>query len=340
MTKCSGRNRFDERPEMMGTGKILVIKLGALGDFVQALGPCKAIRDHHKGAHITLMTGEALRDFAAMSGYFDDIWTGCRPAMLDIGGWLGLRRRLRGGDFERVYDLQTSSRSCRYFRLFRPGPWPEWSGIARGCSHPHANPDRDSMHTVERQAEQLKTAGIDCVPRVDLSWVPAAADKFNIGGDYALLVPGGAAHRQTKRWPAAHYADIGRRLADRGILPVLLGTGNEMPLQSDIRARCPDARTLAGQTGLADIVRLARDALLAVGNDSGPMHLIAAVGCRSYVLYSAASDPALCAPAGPDVTIVRRRKLSELSVEEMAETIFAGRLLDSLPKRSRFPSPP
>ncbi len=339
MTKCSKRNRFDERPGLMGTGKILVIKLGALGDFVQALGPCKAIRDHHKGAHITLMTGGALRDFAAMSGYFDDIWTGCRPAMLDIGGWLRLRRRLRGGNFERVYDLQTSSRSCRYFRLFRPGPWPQWSGIAKGCSHPHANPDRDSMHTIERQAEQLKMAGIGNVPPADLSWVPAAADKFNIGGDYALLVPGGAPHRQAKRWPAACYAGIGRRLAEQGILPVILGTGNEMPLQSKIRARCPNARTLAGQTDLAGIVRLARGARLAVGNDTGPMHLIAAAGCRSYILYSAASDPALCAQAGPDVTIVRRRKLSDLSLEEIAETIFAGRLLDSLPKHSRFPSP-
>ncbi len=311
----------------MGSGKILVIKLGALGDFVQALGPFKAVRDHHKDARITLMTGRAFRDLAAASGYFDDIWTGCRPAMLNISGWLGLRRRLRGGDFDRVYDLQTSSRSCRYYRLFRPGPWPEWSGIAPGCSHPHDNPDRDFMHTIERQAEQLKMAGIDGVPRADLSWVPASPaspDKFNIGGDYALLVPGGAAHRPAKRWPAAYYAGIGRWLTGQGILPVLIGAGDEMPLQSKIRAQCPDARALAGQTDLAGIVRLARSARLAVGNDTGPMHLIAAAGGRSYVLYSAASDPALCAQRGPDVTIVQRQELAGLSVEEMTRIIIGG----------------
>ena len=55
----------------------------------------------------------------------------------------------------------------------------------------------------------------------------------------------------------------------------------------------------------------------AVGNDTGPMHLIATAGCPSVVLYSLASDPALCAQQGPDVTILRRDTLDELSVDEV-----------------------
>tara|TARA_Y100000766_G_scaffold254988_1_gene240765 strand:+ start:50 stop:274 length:225 start_codon:yes stop_codon:yes gene_type:complete len=66
-----------------------------------------------------------------------------------------------------------------------------------------------------------------------------------------------------------------------------------------------------------EIAGLARRAAGAVGNDTGPMHLIAATGCPSMVLYSHASDPALCAQRGPDVRIIRKPSLGELSTEEV-----------------------
>ena len=180
--------------------RVLVVKLGALGDFVQALGPFAAIRRHHAGARITLLTTRPYAELAEASGSFDEVWIDRRsrlPTRL-----LALRRRLREAGFQRVYDLQTSDRTAFYFRLFWPGPYPEWSGIARGCSHPHANPGRDAMHTLDRQAEQLRMAGIEDVPPPDLSWAMPDVARFNLSGRYALLAAGGAAHRPGKRWPA------------------------------------------------------------------------------------------------------------------------------------------
>ena len=55
----------------------------------------------------------------------------------------------------------------------------------------------------------------------------------------------------------------------------------------------------------------------AVGNDNGPMHLIAAAGCPSLVLYSYESNPALCAQRGPDVEILRRENLDTLATDEV-----------------------
>ncbi len=303
---------------------ILVIKLGALGDWVQALGPFAAIRRHHADAPVTLLTGEPYAELSRASGYFDRVWVDVRPRVHQIGGWLGLRRRLRGGGFRRVYDLQTSDRSAFYFRLFWPGPYPEWSGTARGCSHPHANPRRDTMHTVERQAEQLNIAGITEVPEGDLSWARADGDvaaRFGLSGAYALLVPGGAAHRPGKRWPAARYGEIGRRLAADGIAPVLLGAAAEGGVLEGVRAVCAEARSLAGRTSLADIVALARGAVVALGNDSGPMHLVALADCRCVVLYSDQSDPALCGQRGPAVTILRRPRLADLPADEVAAAL-------------------
>lgn len=298
-------------------GRILVVKLGALGDFVQALGPFAAIRRHHPEARIVLLTTEPFAELAGAGGGFDEVWTDGRPAWHQPGGWLALRRRLRGGGFRRVYDLQTSDRSSFYFRLFWPGPYPEWSGIARGCSHPHANPRRDSMHTVERQAEQLRMAGIAEVPPPDLSPVASDTGRFAIEGPSALLVPGGAAHRPAKRWPAERYGELARRLAASGLVPVLLGGVADAAVVAEVGAACPEARDLAGRTTLADIVSLARGAACALGNDTGPMHLVSAAGCRCVVLFSAASDPALCAPRGASVEIIRRQSLADLGVAEV-----------------------
>jgi ADP-heptose:LPS heptosyltransferase len=311
-----------------GSERILVIRLGALGDFVLSLGPCAAIRRHHKGAHITLLTTQPFVEFARMSGYFDEVWVDSRPRLFAIGGWLALRQRLRGGRFDRVYDLQTSDRTGFYFRLMGPGPRPEWSGVARGASHPDRNPERTRLHTAERQRAQLRQAGIDSVPPPDLGWVKADTRRFGLPPSYALLVPGGAAHRPEKRWPAWRYGELAERLSDRGIAPVLIGGPSEAEAADEIGRRCVGLRSLVGQTSYADIVGLARGAVGAVGNDTGPMHLIATAGCPSVVLFSRASDPVRTVPrppAGrPPVVVLKRDDLAALSTDEVALAFAAA----------------
>ena len=296
--------------------KILVIKLSALGDFVQAMGPCAAIRKAHDAAHITLLTTRPYVEFARSSGYFDEIWTDRRPRWWQVGAWLGLKRQLDNGAFDRVYDLQTSDRSSFYFRLLRQ-PKPEWSGIAAGCALPHANPQRDFMHTIERQREQLAMAGLDAVPLPNFDWIDNEADRFGLTERFVLLVPGGSASRPGKRWPAGSYVELAERLVAQGLVPVLLGAGDEAERNAQIAVACPQAVNLTGKTSILDIARLARRAAGAVGNDNGPMHLIAAAGCPSLVLYSHESDPALCAQRGPDVEILRRETLDTLTANEV-----------------------
>ena len=298
-------------------GRILVIKLGALGDVILALGPFAAIRRDHPDAHITLLTTPAFAGFLESSPYFDEIWAETRVPLWNPAGWMALRRRLRGGDFDRIYDLQTSDRSGWYFRLMGPGRRPEWSGIAPGCSHPHANPRRDFMHSIERQNDQLAMAGIGNVPEADLSWIKVDIGRFSLSDRYVLLVPGGAPHRPAKRWPADRYAALATYLVAAGIQPVLLGTASEADIAREIAGTCPGVCHLTGQTTIADIAVLARGAAGAVGNDTGPMHVIAAAGCPSVVLFSGESDPALTAPLGATVAVLRATDLAALSVESV-----------------------
>ena len=292
---------------------ILVIKLGALGDMVQALGPMAAIRRYHADVQVTALTTKPYATFLRASGFFDSVWVDTRPSLLNVGAWIDLRRRFRNGGIRRVYDLQTSDRSGWYFRLFG-NPRPEWSGIAVGCSHPHINPQRDAMHTIERQREQLAMAGIDDVPAPDVGWAVADLDEYGLLSDYTLLVPGGARHRPAKRWPQACYIELAKKLCDDGHTPVLIGGADERDLLGAIAAAVPSAVNLAGRTDLLQLAELSRRAVCAVGNDTGPMHLIAAAGCKAVVLYSHESDPALCAQRGAKVRILRRPTLDALKV--------------------------
>ena len=73
--------------------RILVIKLAALGDFVQAFGPFAAIRAHHPAAEITLLTTPPYADLARRSPWFDRIWADGRPGWADLPGLWRLARR-------------------------------------------------------------------------------------------------------------------------------------------------------------------------------------------------------------------------------------------------------
>ncbi len=297
--------------------RILIIKLGALGDFVQALGPMQAIRAAHPDAHIALLTAPSFVELADQCPWFDEVIADSRPPFRKIGSWYALRRRLRAGRFDRVYDLQTSDRTGWYWRLLGPGRRPEWSGIVPGPLR-HANPARDQMHTIDRQAEQLAIAGIARVPPPDLYWVEADIGRFDLPRRFVLLVPGASAHRLAKRWPAERFAALARDVAARGAKPVVVGVAAEKALAAAICGRCQEARDLTGETSLIELFALARRASGAVGNDSGPMHVAAAAGTPSVVLFSSESDPALCAPRGSGVVFIRRPELTGLSVTEVS----------------------
>jgi ADP-heptose:LPS heptosyltransferase len=297
--------------------EILVIKLGALGDFIQALGPMPEIRRYHVNDRISLLTTRRYAELAAQTGLFDDILIDRRARIFDLNGWLALRRQLLRRRFDRVYDFQTSDRSAAYAWLFRTGRMPEWSGIAWRCSQPHANRERNRQHTMDRQAEQLLMAGIHPVSRIP--WLPPAGSLPGaVGGKpFALMIPGSSAGNLAKRWPADSYGELARRLQRAGYLPVLVGIDSEAEVGRTICDICPGAVDLIGRTEVAELAALAQAAALTVGNDTGATHVAAAGGNPVVVLFSRASDPALCAPRGNIVHVLVEPVLADLAVERV-----------------------
>jgi ADP-heptose:LPS heptosyltransferase len=300
-----------------------VIRLSALGDFVQSLGPMTALRHHHAAHHLALLTTAPFAAFAAGLGLFDEVLIDRRPKPSALREWWELRRQLRQGRFDRVYDLQTSQRSSHYLRLFAHRGRPEWSGVAPGCSHPHANLDRDRQHTIDKQAEQLLMAGIYPIPPPTSPPSTRELPAGLAGRDFVLLVPGSSPHRPAKRWPAGCYGRLALALSDAGYVPVVVGTAEERALAVEIRRACPDAIDLVGHTDLLDLAALTCYARLTVGNDTGVCHLAAASGGPVVVLFSAASEPALCAPSGNLVRVLAMPDLNDLEVDAVLAEALA-----------------
>ena len=313
----------DRRASSSSTERVLVIKLGAMGNVVLSFGPFAAIRRHHASAQITLLTTAPYATWLATSPWFDKIWRDERPPWWDFAGWLRLRRQLIDGRFDRIYDLQTSSRSSHYFQLLLPGRRPEWSGIAHGCALPDGDPDRNRLHDIDRQFGQLLQAGVAEREPPDLTWSHGAIGHFAVPERFALLAPGSSPHRLIKRWPIAHYGQLAVLLAQRGVTPVVIGTAPEHVLAKAIVDVAPTTIDLTGRTDFPQLTSLARNAHVAIGNDTGPMHLIAAAGCPSIVLFSRDSEPELCAPRGHSVRVLYRADLGLLDAATVLDAIAA-----------------
>ena len=295
--------------------KILVIKLSALGDFILALGAMEAIRRHHKGAHITLLTTRPFLDLAQRSGYFNDIIIDSRPKFYEVHLWYFLFKKLNDGGFTRVYDLQLNQRTSVYYRLLMQKP--EWSGVVPNAPLFYPNPDWRNMHAFKRHQEMLKMAGIDAqLP--DISWMRSDVSLFGIKKPYVLLIPGSAPQHPAKRWPAKNYGALALKLMKEGYQPVVLGTEAEAEVIDRVIKSCPEAVDLSGKTSLYDIATLARDAAGAIGNDTGPAHLAALAGCPIVALFcTQESSPALSAPVGKSVKIIQADNLENVSMTDV-----------------------
>ena len=303
---------------------ILVIKHGAFGDIILAGAAMEAIRNHHKDDCIICITTEKFEKLLKFSPWFNFVFVDPKPKWNNFKDWNLLRIFFNKYKFKKIYDLQTSNRSNLYFFLFFLHKKSDWSGIALGCKYRHNNIKRKIMHTIERQKDQLKIAGIEYNYYPDWSWLLENYQNKSIlpKNKFAILVTGAAIHRKSKRWSQKNYAKLIFLLSQIGIQSVLLGGKEEIKNIDNIIKLSDNSLKIkpinyAGKTEFKDIVFLSSKSEYAIGNDTGPMHLIASCGCKTIVLFGSASNPDLCAPKGKNVSILRNKMIDYIEVDKV-----------------------
>jgi ADP-heptose:LPS heptosyltransferase len=295
--------------------RILVIRLGALGDLVLCFQAFAEIRAAHPGAEIALLTMPAFAGFAASMPWFDHVLIDARAPAGDIGGWFTLLRSIRTFKPTRVYDLQGKARQDILYTLLG-GPFgPEWSGAAPFCKYPRPWPPKTDMHFTDFIAAQLRKANVPAAQAPNLGWCDAPLDDFKLPERFALLIPGCGPGRDYKRWP--HYAELAKELQKRGLGTVAIGTAAEADIASALTREVPNLVDLTGRTSLPQVAALTRKATYVIGNDTGPTHLAAAVGARTLALMPGEVDPLWSAPRGPRSRWLQGKPLASLAVREV-----------------------
>lgn len=291
--------------ETNSVNRVLVIQLGGVASFLQALAAVKLIRERHVGARFTLLTTEATKEIAEKSPYFDTVEADGKPT--EPQAITKLIGRIRAAKYDMIYDLEGSSRTNNYFQGLRPWP-PKWSGPIAGASHAYLDPNRNDLHPMQRLAGQLVAAGIPVSGPLepDLSWLRQIMrdaprlrpDYFGIHGRYVLLLPRGSNADPGRCWPEDKYIDLAKRIARNGVTPVVLGGTDERNLGAAIAKEVPSAKNLVTRSDLFQCIGLAERAAFAVGDDVELMHVAAAAGTPSLVFLSSLHRPELAAPKG------------------------------------------
>lgn len=294
--------------------RILVIKLGALGDLVLCMGAFAAIRARHPDAEIALLTGPPFAGFGLQMPWFDSVILDPRPKATQLLKWVKLIRDVRNFAPTHVYDFQGKTRqTILYYALGKP----LWSGAVKGCSHPRLWPPEKGMHYSDFLAAQLERAGLGSFVSPDLAWLDGDSSSFTLPEKFALLITGCSPQHPHKRWPATHFAALAKRLNEQGIATIAIGTKADAASIADVRQLAPEVMDLSGQTSLGQLAALARRAVCVVGNDTGPTHLAAAVGGKTIALMSDKVDPLWSSPRGPRTQWLGGKPMAEISVDEV-----------------------
>lgn len=291
--------------------KILIILGDSVGRFVQASGAVKDIRQHHKNAHITLLTSENMYHLAYLNPHINQVSIAPRICWWHLPRLWVFRRFLK--QFNAVYDLQHDAQSHIMARL---ASGKGWCGTARNCQYVIRHEVLNHYPVPEALHVQLNSAGLQNLSRPDVSYLDdnkaeETLQAHNLAPhSYIVLLPGSRRSQQHRRWP--HFKALAASLQSHGQNVVIAGGEDEEKLVHQL-AQDLDAPLLYNLsfTALAHIFRHAR---CVIGNDNGPFHLASACGTEGVMLYG--PDAHTQPPNLPHIDVLQHREsLHRISVE-------------------------
>lgn len=306
--------------------RILIVKLSAIGDVVQALPTLEAIKRTFPHSDIDWAVEEAASDILAGHPLIDKLlvsrrkaWSRMlkRPSTLLQGlkGFIGFIGDLRSRRYDIAIDLQGLLKSGVVIGLAHAKRKIGFAGT-RELSHLFLNerlPAYDiEKHALERYLDVAHHLGAVDAPPVCTLPIGAelAAMRERLKGiadrGRKIVVVNPVARWKTKLWQEEKFAQLADRLVlERNAAVVLTGSPGDRAVTARIRALMrQEAHDWAGQTTLRELAALAALADLFITTDTGPMHLAAAAGGRVVALFGATA-PWRTGPYGPGHVVVR-----------------------------------
>lgn len=296
-----------------GVSRILVIKLRAIGDVLLSTVVLRNLRIAFPDSRIDFLTELPSRDVIEGNRDVDSVLAFDRKSGSSAGLIMDVRRR----KYDLVIDLFANPRSALITRLSgartRVGfPF----GWRKYCYNILVEPRGGKVHNTEFNLDALRGLGIPIIearPRFPLddaseAFARAFFEGSNLTGERVIALNAGGGW-YTKRWRAAQFAALGDRLASQfeARIVVIWGPG-ERTAAEELRSMMHAPSLLIPPANLKELGAILRKCTMLVTNDSGPMHIAAAVGTPVVAIFGP-TNPQLQGPVGAEHEIVQHKEL-------------------------------
>ena len=339
----------------MGWQRILIRATNWVGDAVMSLPALQAVRRRFPEAEITVLARPWVADLYRREPFADRVLLyEARPGARDWRGKWRAARSLRLEGFDAAILLPNSFEAALIAWLARIPKRIGYRRDGRGPlltdGAPRPRPGEIPRHESYYYLEMLRRAGlIEELPRVNEICLDGAAEARERGrerlreaglGPDVIGVSPGAAFGSAKRWLPERFAQAATQVAQaRGLAVAVFGSAGEREIcervARGIEAAGAAARNFAGRTSLAEFIELAAACRLFLTNDSGAMHVAAALGTPTVAVFGS-TDPEATGPLGRHARIVREPvdcapcKLRECPIDHRCMTrIEAARVAEA-----------
>lgn len=272
--------------------RILVIRLGAMGDIVHTLPAVASLKHSMAHSEVTWVVESKWRALLEDNPYVD------RLILFDRATVAGLRnawRELRGKRFDLAVDFQGLIKSALVAACARPEQLYGFDAVsARESPAAWFYSNRvhsTSAHRVDKYLDLAAAAGVTNPLKVFP--IPKGRPGGQLPkGEFVLASP--FAGWGSKQWPLEFYGQLGARLRREYGIPLVVNGSEEIGVPE----------TEPHVSGIAGLIDATRRAAAVVGVDSGPLHIAAALGKPGVAIYGP-TDPAATGPYGKTFTILR-----------------------------------
>ncbi len=283
--------------------KIFVVGPSWVGDMVMAQSLFKALRSQHPTAQIDVLAPAWSRPIIeAMPEIHQAIDMPLGHGVLDIKTRRALGHELRASNYDWAIVLPNSLKSALIPWFAKIPRRTGWKGESRyGLLNDLRKLDKSVFSLMVQKYVGLAyekgttPSSFDCpMPELksEQAHVDAALAKYALSIDKPVLaLCPGAEFGRAKKWPERHYADVARRYIEQGGQVWLFGSQNDQTACDEIKTLVgrEELFSLAGSTSLQEAVALLSQANKAVANDSGLMHVAAALGVPIVALFGSTS---------------------------------------------------
>ncbi len=297
-----GRSR--PRLSVYPAERIALLKPSALGDIIHSLPVLTALRRRYPHAHITWIVNRTYEPLLRGHRDLDDILPFDRRAShhgwrAAARSWLSFLRELRRRRFDLAIDLQGLFRTAVMMAATGAKRRLGLSTAREGATWTYTDvipvADFNAIHAVDRCWRVAEALGVGDAPKEFHIPIAAEARRWaeaaTRGYPRPWLMIGPGARWITKRWPPQHFAALARRACDAfGGTVFLVGGEEETAAAAIVRRRLSGpVRDLTGRTTLPRLAALLQRADVMLANDTGPLHLAAALGRPIVAPYTCTS---------------------------------------------------